>query len=125
MVALNSSSRSDPDVRLDMSFDYFLFCGRLKQAGYLIRQSRGREVFGIKSYSALSPILGEYWYVRVLNRQHDFCYVLLDTIQFYLYRRNSIVTSFEPLRQLEGGYALVFKFVRGDGVQRQYAEVVA
>ena len=42
-----------------------------------------------------------------------------------MYRRDSIITSFEPLRQLEGGHVLVFKFVRGDGVQRQYPELIA
>lgn len=124
-MALNSSSRSDPDVRIELSFDYFLFCGGLKQAGYLIKLSRGNEIFGIRSYSALNSLLGEYWYVRVLNRQQDFCYAMLDTVQFYMYRRANIVTSYEPLRQLEGGHVLVFKFVRGDGVQRQYAELIA
>ena len=125
MMALNSSSRSDPDIRIELSFDYFLFCGGLKQAGYLIKVSRGNEIFGIESYSALAPLLGDYWYVRVLNRQQDFCYAMLDTVQFYMYRRDSIVTNFEPLRQLEGSHVLVFKFVRGDGVQRQYPELIS
>lgn len=122
MMALNSSTRSDPDIRIELPFDYYLFCGGLRQAGYLIKKND--EVYGIKRYSTLSPMLGEQWHLRVLNRQKDFCYAMLETVQFYLYRREPIITSFEPLRTMDGGHMLVFKFVRGDGVQRHYDDIV-
>ena len=61
--------------------------------------------------------------MRVLNKQMDFCYVILETVQFHLHRWQSI-PDFQPDQDpqdtLDGGYAVIFTFVRGDGVQRQW-----
>ena len=34
--------------------------------------NRGHDIYGIRTYSSLSPFLGEFWHVRVLNNWHDF-----------------------------------------------------
>ena len=58
--------------------------------------------------------------------QMDFCYVILETVQFHLHRRQSI-PDFQPDQDpqdtLDGGYAVIFTFVQGDGVQRQWEDI--
>lgn len=123
--ALNSSSRSDPNIKIELPFDRFLFIGGLQQAGKLRKSTRIHEVYGVTAYSALAPLLGEQWQVRVLNKQMDFCYVIRDTIQYYLRRRPSIIDPIDPKRSIDGGYSLVFRFVRGDGVQRNWENIIS
>ena len=57
--------------------------------------------------------------------QMDF-YVILETVQFHLHRRQSI-PDFQPDQDLQdtldGGYAVIFTFVQGDGVQRQWEDI--
>ena len=118
-LALHSSRRSDPSIRIELHFDYFLYVGGLQQAGKLLKKSyHGHDIYGIKKYHDLDAILGPGWHVRVLNRQMDFCYVILETVQFHLHHRQS-VPDFRPDPQytLDGGYAVIFSFVRGDGVK--------
>ena len=60
--------------------------------------------------------------MRVLNEQMDFCYVKLNTVQFYLNSRKPL-DDFQPdssVTAVSGGCVLVFRFVRGDGVKRQW-----
>ena len=121
-VSLNSSTRSEPDVRIDLPYDPFLFAGGLQQSGKLIKK-RG-HVYGIKKYSSLAPLLGDQWHLRVLNKQYDFCYVMLETVQFYLHQREPILDPIDPTRSVDGGFLLVFKFVRGDGVRRHWEDIV-
>ena len=123
-LALNSSSRSDPEVRIEIPFDHFLFKGGLQQAGRLVKKDRGHEVYRIETYSSLVHILGVNWHLRVRNKEYDFCYVILETVKYYLHRRQPIVDSYEPLHSVDGGYVLVFRFVRGDGVRRHWDDVV-
>ena len=127
-MALHSSQRSDPNVRIELAYDYFLFVGGLKQAGKLLKRSyRGHDIYGIKKYRDLDPILGPRWHVRVLNKQMDFCYVILGTVQFHLHRRQSI-PDFQPDQDpqdtLDEGYAVIFTFIQGDGVQRQWEDII-
>ena len=127
-MALHSSRRSDPNIRIELAYDYFLFFGGLKQAGKLLKKSyRGHDIYGIKKYCDLDSILGPRWHVRVLNKQMDFCYVILETVQFHLHRRQSIPDlqpDQDPQDAFDGGCALIFSFVRGDGVQRQWEDII-
>ena len=123
-VALNTSrssrsANSDPEVRIELPFDSLLFVGGLQQEGTLLRTQRGRNIYGLRQYSDIEHIIGKRWYVRVLNQQMDFCYVKLDTVQFYLNSRRPL-PDYQPgssVQIVSGGWVLVFRFVRGDGVK--------
>lgn len=66
---------------------------------------------------ALMPVplsyLGQRWY--------DFCYVIKGTVTFHLHRRKPIIDPVNLTNTTDGGYCLVFTFMRG-GVKRQWAE---
>lgn len=122
-LALHSSTRSDPDIRVELPFDRFLYTGGLQQAGKKIKKYRGHDVYGIDKYGDLAPILGPRWHVRVFNEQMDFCYVILETVRFHLHRRQPVPDfqpDFEPHHTVDGGYAVIFHFVRGDGVRSHW-----
>lgn len=123
-LALNSRLRSEPEVRIELPFDKLIFDGGLKQYGKLLRKSRGQDVYTIESYTALAPLLGEKWHMRGLNERLNFCYVNLKTIQYHLHKRQNIEV-FDPTgkRTIPGGYILVFKFVRMDGVKQDWDSV--
>ena len=124
VLALDSKHRSDPDVRIELPFDKLLFEGGLKQYGKLLCKSRGHDVYTIQSYSALAPLLGDKWHMRGLNERLNFCYVNLKTVQFHLHKRQNIeVYDFAGKRTIPGGYVLVFKFVRMDGVKQDWDSV--
>ena len=70
-------------------------------------------------------ILGHQWHLRVLNKQMDFCYIIKETVQFYLHRRLDIEDPLDDTRTVRGGYVLIFRFVRGDGVRRDWDDIVS
>ena len=85
-------------------------------------KSREHDVYMMQSYSALVPLLGDKWHTRSLNERLNFCYVNLKTVQFHLHKRQNIeVYDFAGKRT--GGYVLVFKFVRMDGVKQDWDSV--
>ena len=123
-LALNSKHRSEPEVRIELPFDKLLFEGGLKQYGKLLCKSRGHDVYTIERYSALIPLLGDKWHMRGLNERLNFCYVNLKTVQFHLHKRQNIeVFDSAGKRTIPGGYVLVFKFVRMDGVKQDWDSV--
>jgi len=84
-IKLAPSSGSDPDTRIEIPFDKFLFVGGMQQDGKLLKKRRGHGVYGIKKYSDLVPILGERWHIQVLKKQLDFCYAKLETALLFVY----------------------------------------
>ena len=124
-LALRPTTRSDPNVRIELPFDRFLFIGGLQQAGKLLKSSHGHSTYGIRSYSSLDLILGRQWHLRVFNKEKDFCYVILETVQFYLHRRQPAEDAVDPERSADGGYLLIFRFVRGDGVERNWEDIAS
>jgi len=126
--ALNSGSRRDPAVRIELAFDRVLFDGGLAKHGYMKKSERGHEVYGIKRFSSLAAVLGDKWHIRILNEHSDFCYVNRQTVEFYLHQRPRIVEFNTETSASEvtspGGQILVFKFVRMDGVKRQLNSVL-
>ena len=112
-------------MKIEIPFDRFLFIRGLQQAGKLRKSTGLHQIYGVTNYSALVPLLGEQWYVRVLNKQMNFCYAVRETIQYYLRRRQDIVDPIDPKRSIERGYVLVFRFVRGDGVQRNWENIIS
>ena len=87
-LALKLSGRVDPCSRTEVPFDYYTFMGGLGVAGKFRRKTHGNKIYGIDSYSALAPFLGEKW-LRILN-ENDFCYVMLATVKYHLHRRRPI-----------------------------------
>ena len=61
--------------------------------------------------------------MRVVNKQMDFCYVVRETIQYYLRRHQSIIDPINPKHSIDGDCVLVFDLVRGDGVQRNWENI--
>ena len=72
------------------------------------------------THSDLAPFVGEKWPIRILN-ENDFCYVMLATVEYHLHRRRPII--YEPLTDTDGGYSLIFCFVRGDGVNLDLSRI--
>ena len=125
-MALNSGMRHDPAVRIEMPYDTCLFAGGLQQVGEFVRTYRGHDVYTIKKYADLTPLLGENWHIRGLNSK-DFCYVKLETVQYHLHKRQQLQDfqlDAEPVAETTG-HTLVFKFVRMDGVYRQWKDILA
>jgi len=118
-------SRNDPEVRIDMPFHLLLFNGGLKQHGYMLHHGRGHEAMGIENYSDLTPLLVKRWYIRIVNPRKNFCYVNKETVQFWIHRKKDIeeFDDGQPITY-KGGYSLVFKFVRMDGVADELDSVL-
>ena len=89
-AALNSSRKESPVIRIDMPFDRLEFDGGLGRLGTAKRNVRGVQHYSISAFQYLNPLLGVDWHFRGLNVNGDFCYVILSTVEFYLYRRRSM-----------------------------------
>lgn len=126
-LALNSSRKESPEVRIDMPFDKIEFQGGLMQCGVKKRYIRGIQRFCIQKYQDLNGLLGKDWHFRGLNSNGDFRYIILSTVEFYLYNRRPIKEYFpsdscpEPLERTLGNM-LVFTFVKGDGTPAQFGK---
>ncbi len=108
--SLNCVRKESPVVRIDMPFG-------TKARGYFAREHYRTECFRIHEYRDLNP-LGKDWHWRGFNCNGDYCYVVLNTVEYYLYRRQPlkeyVPAEAGPLLQLrELGYTLVFQFVQG------------
>ena len=87
----------------------------------------GEEItYGISKYSDLTPLLGEQWYIRILNEHMDFRYVNLKTVSYYGRNKALLIEySTNGLKQeFHGGFYLVFRSVHMYGVRRQLASVL-
>ena len=126
-LALNSGTRQVVAVRIEIPFDPLVFAGGLQQAGVFVREYRGHSVYTIGAYGALSPLLGQRWHIRGLNR-NDFCYVNLETVLFHLHHRKYLeevdLGSGEATNEPTGS-TLVFKFVRMDGTKAQWDSILS
>ena len=63
--------------------------------------------------------------MRALNPRLDFCFVSLETVQFYLHERRPLVEydADGEKKSINCGTSLVFCFIRMDAVQRHRQEV--
>ena len=125
-ASLSGGRRSNPAVKIDMSFDKSVYCRGLKEARYHKCMKRGIEYYTIQSYKDLDGLFGANWHYRGLNATGDFCYVIENTVEFYLYKKRPLVqyisdTSGNPVKMsVSRGYSLVFRFVRGDGTRLEF-----
>ena len=125
-LALNSGSRHDPEVRIEIPFDPLIFAGGLQQVGKFTQNYRGHSVYTISTYGDLIPLLGPRWHIRGLNG-NDFCYVNLETVLFHLHHRKCLedydLCNGESSAEYSGS-TLVFKFVRMDGTKASYDSIL-
>ena len=89
-ASLRSGRKESPVVRIDMSFDRITFDGGLGVCGVKKVFTHGTQRYTISTYKDLNQLLGVDWHVRGLNENGDFCYVILNTLVYYLYRRRPL-----------------------------------
>ena len=66
-------------------------------------------------------ILWSKWYERIINFNGDFCYVIPNTVRFWLHEKRAGQRIFHLLKnQIENDLQIIFTFVRGDGVKAEY-----
>ena len=127
--SLLSQRRTNPDIKIEMSFDKDLYNEGLRSAGFVKCIKRGIEHCTIRKYNDLDGLLGARWHYRGLNEAGDFCYIIENTIDFYLRKKRQLVQYIPtkdgtPIRvSISTGYTLVFKFVHGDGTGAQFEKL--
>lgn len=113
-------------MRIEMPFEKIQFLGGLGTNGQVKKQWRGKQVYTITDYRDLDALLGRNWHFRGINAAGDFCYVILNTVEFYLYRRCPLTEYFPDStgaitkHERDQAYALMFTFIRGDGTRDQF-----
>ena len=125
--ALNSGRKESPHVRIEMAFDKLQFTGGLKACSTSSRTYRGIDRYKITSYKDLDSLLGKNWHVRGLNSNGDFCYVILNTLEFYLHKRKDLIeylptSEGSAVSVREQGYTLIFTFIRRDGTPDMFGK---
>ena len=126
-TSLNSHRKSSPVIRIDMPFDRIEFDGGLRLYGKEKRCVHGVQHYTIARFQDLNCLLGMDWHFRGINANGDFCYVMLNTIEYYLYHHRAL-KEFKLQLSTEGCHAvlrdngdmLVFSFVRGDGTPDKF-----
>ena len=123
-VTLYSSKRDSPDVRIEERVDADIYESTLKNIGD-VKKLRGENVHAVNNNAALSHILGNKWFERIINISGDFCYVVAGTVRFWLTEKRPLKEFFyfgDYLLELQisNDLLLIFNFVRGDGVKAQY-----
>ncbi len=127
-ASLKSGRKESPIVKIEMPFDRVTFDGGLGVCGVPKRFIHGTQRYSISSFKDLNRLLGSNWHVRGINKNGDFCYVILNTAEFYLYHRRPLkeytpTCSGNPVEvKIELGHALVFSFVRGDGTPDKFGK---
>ena len=80
---LQPSRSEDPEVRIQVPCDGESF-QELREAGVIRSECGGAEKYGVNDYHDLDEILGENWYLRIVNSAGDFSYAILATTSFHL-----------------------------------------
>lgn len=99
-----------------MPFDRILFDDGLKaRAVAKTCQQKQPRKYTIQQYSDLNDLLGDRWHVRGLNGAGDYCYVIKDTVEFYLYNRRPLVDysvgpDYEPVQKKHAWMYACFLF---------------
>lgn len=126
-ASLNNVRKESPTIKIEMPFDHVTFDGGLQMCGIKKHLIRGTQRYSITSFKDLNRLLGSDWHVRGINKNGDFCYAILRTVEFYLYHRRPlkeyISKNGQPVEILrERGHVLVFSFVRGDGTPDKFGK---
>ena len=128
---LISNRKGDPNCRTIMPFDKVSFDSLVLRSStsneYLHCK---RKIYTLTNLSKFDDLLGKRWYIRGLNVAGDFCYIIHNSVRFYL--RNckgkidyQLLDDGTLVEQYFGkGCYLVFSFVRGDGVSSQWNDIL-
>ena len=82
--------------------------------------------YRLTQYDDLNELLGEGWHFRGLNSIGNYCYVVPNTVEYYLSRRRPLVefipgSNGSPIKLCTPqGFMLDFTFVRGDGTSHDF-----
>ena len=126
--SLLGGRKSNPAVKITMSYDLDTFNEGLGRCGYVTKTVRGVKHYKIQQYNELDHILGPNWHYRGINAAGDFCYVVPESIEYYLNRHRGIVhyvpdENCKPVRTImPHGYSLTFKYVRADGTPSEFGK---
>ena len=120
--------KQSPAARIDMPFDIIQFNGGLKAAGVPSKVIHGVQRYKINHFRDLTSLLGSHWHFRGLNKNGDYGYVILETVEYYLHERRPLVEYLPPqslhenitYKSTERGYALSFSFVCGYGTKSTF-----
>lgn len=121
----SGTRKSNPCVRIVMPFDEKTFMEGLALQGYI---NDTNKHYRITQYTDLDELLGEGWHFRGLNSIGDYCFVVPNTVEYYLSRRRSLVhfipnVNGSPIRVCTPqGFMLYFTFVRGDGTSSDFGK---
>ena len=74
------------------------------------------KYYKIRHYRDLNHLLGACWHYRGLNTNGDYCYAMLETIEYFLRKGPSLVEYYPgndsiSCNSLDTGYAVCFCFV--------------
>ena len=81
---LMGSRKSNPCVKISMLFDKQIFSEGLAAKGYIHSTSKRIDHYRTTHYSDLNELLGEGWHFRGINSIGDHCYVVPNTVEYYL-----------------------------------------
>ena len=115
--ALSCNRTASPVIKMAMPFDVIVFNGGLKSSGIPSKKVGGYQRYKIMHYKDLNHLLGQNWHVRGINSGGDYGYVVLDTVDFYLWRNRPLVDYICSLQNgptactIDAGYSLIFSFV--------------
>ena len=82
-------------MRIDLPFDCIKFDGGLRLGG------KEKSVCMVYSITRFQDLLGINWHFQGINVNGNFCYVILNTVEYYLYHRRSL-KEFLPQLSTEG-----------------------
>ena len=88
--SLYCGRKDSPSVCISMPFDKIQFEGGLKSCGIASRNVHGIQRYKVRHYRDLNHLLGSKWHFRGLNCNGDYGYVVLQTVEFYVYKRRPI-----------------------------------
>ena len=110
-----------------MPFDLITFNEGLGVSGHIVRTVRKIDYIKIRRYEELNPVLGPNWHFRGINAVGDYSYVILDSVEYYLYWCRGIAHYIpvdddnKTLKTVTPcGYMLSFRFVHGDGMPSEF-----
>lgn len=84
-AALNASRRQNPKIRIKIACSQEWFHSCLKSRGMFKKREKGHMIYTIQNYSSLNDLLGHNWHYSGINNEGDFSFVVLSSVEFYLY----------------------------------------
>ena len=79
-----------------MGFYYLLFVGGLQATGIAKTSVRDITRYKIQAYNNLDFLLGTNWHYRAINKNGDYAYIILDSVEYYLSKQPTVVEYMPP-----------------------------